>query len=88
MVILMEIGVFATFMSLIETPEVIGDFAQRAEEAGLDALWMGKHVVLFDEMEFGYPGTADGKVPVPQAAVCWTRWAHSATSQRAQKRFA
>ena len=62
----MEIGVFATFMSPIGTPEVIGDFAQRAEDAGLDALWMGEHVVLFDEMEFGYPGTADGKVPVPQ----------------------
>ena len=27
---------------------------------------MGEHVVLFDEMEFPYPASRDGKIPVPQ----------------------
>lgn len=62
----MRIGTFATFMSPIATPEMIADFGRRAEDAGLDSVWMGEHVVLFDEMEFPYPGSADGKIPVPE----------------------
>lgn len=44
---------------------MIKDFAQQAEGVGVDSLWLGEHVVLFDEMEFPYPGSADGKPPVP-----------------------
>ena len=62
----MKIGTFSTFMSPICTPDVIGDFARRAEEAGLDSLWMGEHVVLFDKTEFPYPGSSDGRLPVPE----------------------
>lgn len=62
----MKIGTFATFMSPLCTPEVIADFGRRAEEAGLDSIWMGEHVVLFDRMEFPYPGSRDGRVPVPE----------------------
>ena len=29
---------------------------------------MGEHVALFDEMEFPYPGSPDGKLPVPAGA--------------------
>lgn len=62
----MNIGVFATFMSPHGTPEMIRDFGQQAEAAGIDSIWMGEHVVLFDEMEFPYPGSADGRIPVPE----------------------
>ena len=62
----MKIGVFATFMSPLATPDRIADFARKAEAAGLDSIWMGEHVVLFDEMEFPYPGSRDGKIPVPE----------------------
>jgi probable F420-dependent oxidoreductase len=62
----MKIGVFATFMSPFATPELIGDFGRKAEQIGLDSIWMGEHVVLFDEMEFPYPGSADGRIPVPE----------------------
>jgi probable F420-dependent oxidoreductase len=62
----MRIGVFATFMSPISTPEMIQDFGRRAEGAGLDSIWMGEHVVLFDEMEFPYPGSRDGRIPTPE----------------------
>jgi probable F420-dependent oxidoreductase len=62
----MNIGVFATFMSPFSTAAMIQDVARRAEAAGLESLWMGEHVVLFDEMEFPYPGSADGRIPVPK----------------------
>ena len=62
----MKIGVFATFMSPFATPQMIRDFGRRLEDAGVESLWMGEHVVLFDEMEFPYPGSRDGRIPVPE----------------------
>ena len=62
----MKIGIFGTFMSPLSTPDVIRDTVTRIEAAGIDSLWMGEHVVLFDEMEFGYPASRDGKIPVPE----------------------
>ena len=61
----MKIGTFSTFMSPLSTADMIMDFGRRAENAGLDSIWLGEHVVLFDEMEFPYPGSPDGKIPVP-----------------------
>jgi probable F420-dependent oxidoreductase len=52
-------------MSPLCTPQFIADFGRRAEGAGLDSIWMGEHVVLFDRTEFPYPGSRDGKIPVP-----------------------
>src|SRR5262249_37733574 len=31
-----------------------------------DSIWMGEHVVLFDKNTFGYPGSKDGRIPVPE----------------------
>ena len=62
----MRIGVFATFMSPLATPQMIRDFGRRAEEIGLDSIWMGEHVALFDRNTFGYPGSKDGRIPVPE----------------------
>lgn len=62
----MRIGVFATFMSPLATPAMIRDFGRRAEEAGLDSIWMGEHVVLFDRNTYGYPSSKDGRIPVPE----------------------
>jgi probable F420-dependent oxidoreductase len=61
----MKIGVFATFMSPLATPRMIGDFGRRAEGIGLESIWMGEHVALFDKNTFGYPGAKDGRIPVP-----------------------
>ena len=61
----MKIGLFATFMSPIATPQMIANFAINAEAIGVESLWLGEHVVLFDKMEFPYPGSKDGKIPVP-----------------------
>ena len=56
----MKIGVFSTFMSPLATPRMIRDFGRRAEDMGLDSIWMGEHVALFDKNTFGYPGSKDG----------------------------
>ena len=61
----MKIGVFATFMSPLATPAMIRDFGRRAEDIGLESIWMGEHVTLFDKNTFGYPGSKDGRIPVP-----------------------
>src|SRR5689334_6816675 len=61
----MKVGVFATFMSPQATPKMIMDFGRRAESAGLESIWMGEHVALFDKNTFGYPGSKDGRIPVP-----------------------
>jgi probable F420-dependent oxidoreductase len=61
----MKIGVFSTFMSPNATPAMIKDFGKRAEAMGLDSIWMGEHVALFDKNTYGYPGSKDGRIPVP-----------------------
>ena len=35
------------------------------EAMGVESLWMGEHVVLFDKTSNPYPGSRDGKLPVP-----------------------
>jgi hypothetical protein len=62
----MKIGVFSTFMSPLATPGMIKDFGRRAEDIGLESIWMGEHVALLDKNTFGYPSSKDGRIPVPQ----------------------
>jgi len=62
----MQIGLFSTFMSPLADRHMVKDFAQRSEAIGVESLWMGEHVVLFDETEHPYPGSAKGKLPVPR----------------------
>ena len=61
----MKIGLFSTFMSPIADPDMIQAFAQNIEAMGVESLWMGEHVVLFDKTSNPYPGSRDGKLPVP-----------------------
>ena len=61
----MKFGLFSTFMSPRADRVMIKDFAQRCEGMGIESLWMGEHVVLFDKTENPYPGAKDGKIPVP-----------------------
>jgi hypothetical protein len=76
----MKIGMFATFMSPLATPGMIRHFGRRSEDVGLDSIWMGEHVTLFDKNTFSYPGSKDGRIPsrscrsatrsAPQGGVC------------------
>ncbi len=61
----MKVGIFHSFMSPVSDVGTIAEFGRRAEDGGFDSLWLGEHVAVFDDMEFPYPGSRDGKLPVP-----------------------
>lgn len=62
----MRLGVWCSFHSPYSSREAVQDFALWAEDLGLDSIWMGEHVSLFNENTFGYPDTKDGKIPLPE----------------------
>ena len=62
----MKIGAVASFFAPVVPPERLISLASAMDENSLDSLWFGEHVMLFDEMEFGYPGSPDGKLPIPE----------------------
>jgi probable F420-dependent oxidoreductase len=64
----MKIGAVASFFAPLVPPARLVALARGMDERGLDSLWFGEHVLLFDEMEFGYPGSRDGKLPVPEGS--------------------
>ena len=47
----MKIGAFASFMTPVSSPQLMQNLARDLEQAGMDSLWLGEHVVLFDDME-------------------------------------
>lgn len=61
----MRLGLFAPLQSPQATPEMLADLAAGAEDLGLDSIWLGEHVALFPEYESRYPGSPDGKIPIP-----------------------
>lgn len=61
----MRVGLFMPSVSPFATPEYITTYAQTAEEHGFASIWIGEHVVLFDEYESSYPYSDDGKVGLP-----------------------
>jgi len=58
----MQIGLFLATTNPIATPEYITAFARAAEERGFDSLWVGEHVLLFDEYASRYPYAEDGRL--------------------------
>jgi len=58
----MKIGLFLATINPIATPEYIAAFARGAEERGFDSLWVGEHVLLFDDYSSAYPYSTDGKL--------------------------
>jgi probable F420-dependent oxidoreductase len=58
----MRVGLFLPSVSPIATPEFLTAYAETAEDAGFDRIWIGEHVVVFDEYESKYPYSDDGKL--------------------------
>jgi len=50
------------------TPELLGALAQEAEARGVHRIWVGEHVVLFDQYRSRYPYADDGRIPVPPSS--------------------
>jgi probable F420-dependent oxidoreductase len=47
------------------TPELLAAIGREAEERGFSTIWVGEHVVLFEEYASAYPYADDGKIPAP-----------------------
>jgi probable F420-dependent oxidoreductase len=47
------------------TAEVLAAIGTEAEQRGIATLWVGEHVVLFDEYDSAYPYAGDGRIPLP-----------------------
>ncbi len=51
--------------SPMTTPELLDAVAEGAEARGIGTIWVGEHVVLFEEYESRYPYAEDGRIPAP-----------------------
>jgi probable F420-dependent oxidoreductase len=49
----------------ISTPELLAEVGRQAEARGIATIWVGEHVVLFDDYASSYPYSGDGQIPVP-----------------------
>ncbi len=61
----MRLGLFLPSVSPFATPEYLTAYAEAAEAGGFDSIWMGEHVVGFDDYESRYPYSDDGRVGIP-----------------------
>lgn len=60
----MEIGVFLPLANPVATPEYLRVAGAACEQAGVAAIWVAEHVVLFDSPDSKYPYSHDGKFPL------------------------
>ena len=47
------------------TPDLLALVGREAEARGFGCLWVGEHVVLFEEYASSYPYADDGRIPAP-----------------------
>ncbi len=64
----MHIGIFALLTNPIATPAYVEAVGTTSEACGFHSLWVGEHVVLFDDFTSRYPYSADGRLRLPPAA--------------------
>lgn len=61
----MDIGLFTPLRSPVATPEFLAELGPECERRGLYSLWLGEHVVMFEDYASSYPGSRDGKFRFP-----------------------
>jgi len=54
--------------SPMTTADLLGAVASESEERGIATLWVGEHVVTFDQYASRYPYAADGRMPAPSGS--------------------
>ncbi len=47
------------------TPELLAALGAECDQRGIHRLWVGEHVVLFDDYASPYPYAGDGRIPAP-----------------------
>ena len=76
----MLLGLFLGAFVPPATPEFLMVASQAAEARGFHSLWLGEHVVLFDEYAHEYPYNATGAFPVAGVGGLVEPWTTLATS--------
>ena len=61
----MRVELWVPTATPISTPELLAFIGREAEERGFSCLWVGEHVVLFEEYASSYPYADDGRIPAP-----------------------
>jgi probable F420-dependent oxidoreductase len=50
----------------VATPEFLSALGKGLEDLGVHSMWLGEHVVMFDDYESSYPGSPDGVFRFPE----------------------
>ncbi len=61
----MRIDLWVPTASPMATPELLAVVGREAEARGVGTIWVGEHVVLFEEYASSYPYAEDGRIPAP-----------------------
>ena len=61
----MRIDLWIPTANPMTTPELLALIGDEAEQRGVGTIWVGEHVVLFDEYASSYPYSEDGRIPAP-----------------------
>lgn len=61
----MRIDLWVPTANPFHTAGLLAALGRGAEERGVARIWVGEHVVLFDQYASSYPYAADGRIPVP-----------------------
>jgi probable F420-dependent oxidoreductase len=64
----MRVELWVPTATPICTPELLACIGREAEERGFAAVWVGEHVVLFEEYASSYPYADDGRIPAPSGS--------------------
>ena len=61
----MRIDLWVPTATPFATPELLAVVGEEAEQRGVGTIWVGEHVVLFEEYASSYPYAEDGRIPAP-----------------------
>ena len=61
----MQFDIWLPTASPFTTPELLSAVGGEAEERGIGTIWVGEHVVTFEDYSSSYPYSDDGRIPLP-----------------------
>ncbi len=64
----MKFDLWMPTASPMTTHELLDAVAVESEDRGVSTLWVGEHVVLFEDYASSYPYAADGRIPAPSGS--------------------
>lgn len=64
----MKVGLFAPLINPHHTPAFLTALGPAAESRGFHAIWLGEHVLLFDDYASRYPYAEDGRIRIAEDA--------------------